>query len=126
MVALFNVSSPSYVYLDDGTYANSDYDASSSLTHVFLMNDQRFFKKFRLIYGARLERFNQKLTTVKNLNELVNLNTVVTDVLPSVNFVYAVTIKTNLRLSYSKTVNRPEYRELAPFLFYEFVTQYKY
>jgi outer membrane receptor protein involved in Fe transport len=37
--------------------------------------------------------------------------------------VYAVTSKTNLRLSYSTTVNRPEFRELAPFLFLDYVSQ---
>ena len=65
--------------LKDGTLANSDYKASSALTHVYFMNDQRFFKKFRLIYGLRIERFNQKLTAIKNLNEPVNINEVVTD-----------------------------------------------
>ncbi len=112
--------------LNDGTLSYSDYDASSALIHAYLMNDQRFFKKFRLIYGARLERFNQKLNSVKNLNELVQINTVVTDLLPSVNFVYALTSTMNLRISYAKTVNRPEFRELAPFIFYDFVSNYTY
>jgi len=29
----------------------------------------------------------------------------------------------NIRLSYSQTVNRPEFRELAPFLFFDYATQ---
>ena len=108
--------------LNDGTLANSDYEASSALTHAYIMNDQRFFKKFRLIYGVRVERFNQKLTSIKNLNEPVDINSVVTDYLPSANLVYAVTPKMNMRVSYSKTVNRPEFRELAPFLFFDYQT----
>lgn len=110
--------------LNDGTLANSDYAASSSTTHAYIMSDQRFFKKFRLIYGVRLESFNQKLNTIKNLSDTIKLNTVVKDYLPSVNFVYAVTPKMNIRLSYSQTINRPEFRELAPFVFFDYVTNY--
>ncbi len=112
--------------LADGTLSNSDYDASSALTHGYVMADQRFLKKFRLIYGLRVESFLQKMNSVKDLSTVININTRVTDLLPSVNLVYAATSKMNLRLCYSKTVNRPEFRELAPYLFYDFVTQYTY
>ncbi len=112
--------------LGDGTLPNSDYNASSALTHFYIMNDQRLYKLFRLIYGLRVERFNQKLSSLKNLNETVDINSVVTDLLPSVNFAYAVTPKTNIRLSYSKTINRPEFRELAPFLFFDYQTTYTF
>jgi len=112
--------------LNDGTLANSDYTASSAMSHIYIMNDQRFFKKLRLIYGVRMESFNQKMKSIKNLNEPIDLNTKVTDYLPSLNLVYALTSKMNLRLSYAETINRPEFRELAPFLFYEYVTQYTF
>jgi TonB-dependent receptor len=110
----------------DATLPNSDYDASSATSHLYIMTEQRFFKKFRLIYGVRMETFNQKLNTIKNLRDTVNLDKTVTDFLPSVNFVYAVTPTMNLRLSYSKTVNRPEFREIAEFLFYDYVTNFSY
>lgn len=114
-------------YLLDGTLSNSNYDANSSMFHAYLMADQRFFKKFRLIYGVRVERFNQKLNFINDqTNQLDKVDSTVTDWLPSINFVYAVTSKMNIRLSYSETVNRPEYRELAPFLFYEYVTGFSY
>ena len=112
--------------LDDGTLPNSDYDASSSLVHAYLMNDQRLFKKFRMIYGVRFERFNQKLTSLKDLNQKISLDSTVTDILPSANLVYALTSKINIRLSYSRTVNRPEFRELAPFLFFDYQTTYTF
>lgn len=110
--------------LNDGTLANSDYTASSALTHAFIMNDQRFHEKFRLIYGVRMERFNQKLNSLVNLSTTVHLNTTNTDFLPSVNLIYSLTTKMNLRLSYAQTINRPEFRELAPFLFFDNVTGY--
>ncbi|MBC7936594.1 MAG: TonB-dependent receptor [Rhizobacter sp.] len=112
--------------LQDGTGANTDYDASSATTQAFIMNDQRFFKKFRFIYGVRMERFNQTLNSPSgSVNRPpTTIDSTITDFLPSVNFVYALTSKMNVRLSYSQTVNRPEFRELAPFVFYDYQAQY--
>lgn len=107
----------------DNTEQNAAYVAASSITHAYIMNDQRLRKKFRLIYGLRLEKFNQKLNTLKTLAEPpVNLDSTITDYLPSVNFIYSPTTKTNIRFSYAETVNRPEYRELANFLFRDYAT----
>lgn len=112
--------------LNDGTTPNPDYDAESSTISAFIMNDQRFGKKFRFIYGVRMERFNQKLNSPSGFASIpaLTLDSVVTDFLPSGNLVYALTGKMNLRLSYSQTVNRPEFRELAPFVFYDYQSQY--
>jgi TonB-dependent receptor len=110
----------------DANAPNSEYDATSATLHAYLMGDQRFFKKFRLIYGVRMEQFNQKLNSPSGFATVppITIDTTVTDFLPSVNFVYAVTPKMNIRLSYSETVNRPEFRELAPFVFYDYQLQY--
>jgi CarboxypepD_reg-like domain len=109
------------ISFSDGTLGNSGYDASSAITHAYIMNDQRFFKKFRLIYGLRFESFNQKLSAEGiTLNTPFKLDSTVADFLPSANLVYAVTPKINLRLSYTETLNRAEFRENAPFLFYDF------
>lgn len=40
--------------------------------------------------------------------------------LPSLNLTYAVSDKALVRAAYSATINRPEFRELAPFNFYDF------
>lgn len=110
------------ISVQDGTVPNSEYIASSTNTHAYIMNDQRFFQKFRLVAGVRFESFNQKLLAAQRGLGAINLDYTKVDFLPSANLVYALTPKTNLRVSYSKTVNRPEFRELATFGFYEFVS----
>ncbi|MBC7937952.1 MAG: TonB-dependent receptor [Rhizobacter sp.] len=110
------------IAVQDATVPNSEYQASSVTTHAYIMNDQRFFKKLRVIYGVRMESFNQKLTAPQQGLDSIKLDFTKTDFLPSANFIYALTPKANLRLSYSETVNRPEFRELAPFGFYEYIT----
>jgi outer membrane receptor protein involved in Fe transport len=42
------------------------------------------------------------------------------DLLPALSLVYALGEQTNLRASYGTTVARPQLRELAPFLFFDF------
>lgn len=107
--------------VNDATVPNSAYDASSSTMHAYLMNDQRF-KKFRFIYGVRMESFNQKLVAAQRGLGAININYTKVDYCPSANAVYSLTEKTNIRLSYSKTLNRPEYRELANFGFPDYLS----
>lgn len=105
----------------------NNYDASSKVTHAYIMSDQRFFKNLRLIYGVRMESFNQQLYSPLALGTTLpplTVDTTITDFLPSVNAVYALTKKMNVRLSFAQTVNRPEYRELAEVVFYDYLQQY--
>ncbi len=112
--------------LSDGTLSNANYNASSKIWSSFIMNEHRAFKKLRLNYGIRFESFNQKLNSIKNLRDTINLDSTVIDLLPSANFIYSLNSKTNIRLSYSQTLNRPEFRELAPFLFFDYVSNYTF
>ncbi|MES2647420.1 MAG: TonB-dependent receptor [Bacteroidota bacterium] len=104
----------------DGTNPTFAYDASSTLVASYLMFDNRIGKKIRAVYGLRMESFEQKLNSFLDFTTPLVLNTQKTDLLPSVNLVYSVNAKQNIRVSYSKTVNRPEFRELAPFAFFDF------
>lgn len=109
--------------LSEATTPTDSYAASSMLHAGYLMLDSRFFDKLRLIYGARVESFNQKLAAVIYGEDAVSDSTVV-DILPSVNAVYSLTEKINIRLGFSQTVSRPEFRELAPFNFLDFNTNF--
>ena len=110
--------------LKDITEIRDQYTASTELFSYYAMADQRFAKKFRVIYGTRVEHFHQKLNAEFNAFTPVRVNTFKTDVLPSVNLVYSLNSKQNIRAGYSKTLNRPEFRELAPFLFRDYSIRY--
>jgi TonB-dependent receptor len=114
--------------LTETTLPQSAYKAGSTLTAGYLMFDAKYTSKLRLITGVRIENYNQRLSYFDNLyvvnNKIITQDTTILDILPSANFIYSINDKTNLRASYSKTINRPEFRELAPFLFYDFNTQF--
>ncbi len=104
------------------------YTATSNLQASYLMFDFKYSEWFRGVIGARLENYNQKLTYndafyVTN-HKTITKDTTVLDILPSSNLIFSLNSKQNIRLSYSQTLNRPEFRELAPFKFYDFNTQF--
>lgn len=105
------------------TYIDS-YNASSTLNAGFLMIDSRF-NKLRFIYGLRIESYMQSLKTFNVEYSTKTRDTTVIDFLPSINAVWSVTEKINIRAAYYRTINRPEFRELAPFNFYDFETNYQ-
>ena len=108
--------------LDEATKVSDSYSANSLLNAGYVMLDSKITKKLRAVGGVRLESYNQHFNyTEFGSNIDKTIDTTVVDLLPSINLIYGLTKKMNLRASYSKTVSRPEFRELAPFAFYNFV-----
>ncbi len=108
--------------IDDVTEPTGSYTANSGLHAAYLMMDNKFLEKFRIVYGIRLEDFTQELHSASDKNTLSALKKSNTDLLPSANITYSLNMKTNIRFCASKTLSRPEFRELASFAFYDFNT----
>jgi TonB-dependent receptor len=108
--------------LEEGTNVDDSYDASSLLHAAYAMVDMRLFTKLRLVTGLRAESYQQKFHYVEfGSNEDKYLDTTVLDLLPSLNLTYKITERFQWRASAARTVSRPEFRELAPFTFYNFL-----
>lgn len=108
--------------LEEGTNVDDSYQAHSLLNAGFLQLDSKLGEKLRLVGGARVEGYNQVFNYVEfGSNQARTIDTTVIDLLPSINLIYSPIQKINIRASYSKTVSRPEFRELAPFSFYNFL-----
>ena len=108
--------------LNDITSPYHKYQASSNVKAGYFMMESKIGARLKAIYGMRYESYNQTMVSATRNNEAVNVNTTFNDFLPSLNLVYALNSTSNLRFSASKTVSRPELRELAPFSFYDFST----
>jgi TonB-dependent receptor len=108
--------------LEEGTNVDDSYQASSFLNAGYAMIDTRLFSKLRIVTGARLESYNQQFNYIEfGSNAQKNLDTTVVDILPSINLTYSFTKRFQFRASASRTLSRPEFRELAPFTFYNFL-----
>lgn len=107
--------------LKELTKLTDQYTASSNLYAAYIRFDSKITNKLKAVWGVRAESYNQKLNTYRTGSDaLFTIDTTVLDFLPSINLVYTLNTKTNLRASYSQTVSRPEFRELAPFAFFDF------
>lgn len=116
-----NISANNFFQIE-ATQPSDSYTASSQLIAGFAMAETKITPNFRAIYGLRIENFNQKLESARNTFSSpipVKIDTTWLDLLPSANLIYALTENTNIRLSYSKTLSRPEFREFAPLAFFD-------
>ncbi|SEW23271.1 TonB-dependent receptor domain-containing protein [Chitinophaga arvensicola] len=104
--------------MDEITNTPDAYNANALLNAGYLQFDNTIREKWRLVWGVRVENFDQSIKYTQNGPQ--NNKTTATDILPSLNLTYLLNAKTNLRLSASQTVIRPEFREQAPFAFYNF------
>jgi TonB-dependent receptor len=80
-----------------------------------------FADKFRLSAGLRVENNVQQIDVYdENGRRKQVTNSPLTVPMPFSNLSYEISEKMMVRVAYSKTVNRPVFRELAPFNYYDF------
>lgn len=106
----------------DGTGNKFAFDAIKGNTFRYLANtilnagyiqfDNRFARIIRVVWGLRVENYDQLVGSVKKWDPRHSY-TKQTDYLPGVNATFKLNNKTNIRLSGSQTVIRPELRELS-------------
>ena len=102
------------------TRGTDTYTADMDIFAGYTMLDLAVGPRWRFTGGVRIEGSRQEVTTIDNV--IPNAQPVVatlenTDPAPGINVIYALTGSQNLRVSYSRTVSRPDFRELSPFDF---------
>jgi len=106
------------------TTFTGEYGAQHDLDCYYAMTNHPFSlwgQPFRVAGGARVEHSKQSVDTQVAIDDPTPLTTVLekTDALPSINLTYMPTERTNVRLAYAQSVNRPELREMANVLYYD-------
>jgi len=116
---------PDKLALQEDTRRTDNYDASKEVLAGYAMLEFPLGSQLKFSGGARLERVRQKVLPydlfplgLPPVDSAVLDNT---DILPGVNLTWSPTQAMNIRAAASQTVARPEYRELAPFDFIDFV-----
>jgi TonB-dependent receptor len=97
--------------------ASGSYEATDRVGAGYGMAEVPLGDRFRLVGGARVESWRLALATTQAVGDAFDSTYATTDVLPSL----ALNVKLggderpqNVRLSASRTLSRPEYRELSP------------
>lgn len=110
---------PNGFSFEEITRATDSYDATQTITAFYVLGDLPLSKQWELSAGARLESSSQEVTTFNltdpTQKQVADLAT--TDLLPALNVAWKFIPEMQVRAGYSKTLSRPDFRELseAPF-----------
>ena len=111
---------PNGFQITEFTRGTDKYTADMNIYAGYSMVDLAIGAKWRIVGGVRVEKAKLNVVTVDNLIPNAAPATAKldnTDPTPGVNVIYQLTTRQNLRVSYSRTVSRPDFRELSPFDF---------
>jgi TonB-dependent receptor len=116
-----NINYVNGIKIDESTNLSDSYEANNLLHAGFLSFKLPVFEKIMIYTGVRFEQNNQHLKGYQvGTGDTVNVRNDIFDIFPSVNVTYNFNTKSLIRVAYGKTVNRPEFREISPFAFYNF------
>ena len=99
-------------------YARDQYDARNFIGAAFVETDLHLGEKWQLNAGLRFEASRQSVDyndDVENLTRQLDAF----DLFPAINLRYNIADRSMLRLSLSRTITRPSFVEMAPFLYQE-------
>ena len=120
----------------DNTQVRNQYNGGLDVGAGYAMAEFPVFRGLRVIAGARVERTDLSIDVVDlvtgvplvtgepvTAQDSTNTGSIqVTDVLPSLNVVYALSPRMNVRAAATRTLARPTFREIAPFQSFDFAT----
>lgn len=110
-------------YVVAATTDRSSYDATQEVTAYYGMFNINILKDLKLATGLRYEVTDLETvsrdTTLTDTDRFARINQ--EDILPSVVLIYSLSDQMNLRAAATKTLARPNFRELAPYVSFDFV-----
>ncbi|WP_165370461.1 TonB-dependent receptor [Hymenobacter persicinus] len=111
---------PNGFRLQEGTAPEDSYSAENNLVAAYLSGVAPISDKFSVSGGLRVE-YNRKALKPGNNADYEEKRTIP---LPSFNATYNFNQRSLLRLAGSVTVNRPEFREVANYVYYDFANDF--
>jgi hypothetical protein len=106
--------------LEEGTRPDDSYDASSFTSAAYVHFQGKINTQIQVNGGLRFEYNLQKLSATDQTSNDIRVRNPLSVLMPFLNTSYALSDDHQFRFAYARTVNRPEFRELAPFNFYDY------
>lgn len=109
--------------LEEWTRPTDAFAAQYNVYAGYAMADVGITSRLRFVVGERIEASRQIIESFDPFaasSERVRSELSKTDILPSANVIFKIRDDSNLRFSATRTVARPQLRELAPFVFTDF------
>lgn len=106
------------------TLPSNRYNGTEQVLAAYAMGVYQASEKLKFIGGARIEKTDFEVRSGSETDSVGIIDEL--DLLPSINVVYALNEQSNLRLAGSRTLARPNMRELAPFTSFDFIGGFLY
>jgi len=118
-----NIEPRTFSLVED-TRSTDNFSGEQRVSASYALVDVPLSRRLRVNTGVRIEHVNQDVVTyplfAPDAPPIV-ASPRATDALPAVNLTYSLDARTNLRVAYSKTLNRPELSELSPQEYYDYI-----
>ncbi len=115
---------PSQLYLVESSALGNNYRGELEVGAWYAMVDAPLTRSLRVIAGARRESTALEVRSLDPRRRAGRLDN--EDVLPSVSGVLTLGERMNLRAAFTRTVARPNFREIADYTSFEFVGDFVY
>ncbi|HOX75699.1 MAG TPA: TonB-dependent receptor [Bacteroidales bacterium] len=116
-----NINLTTGIKLTEVTALSDSYKAGNNQIAGYISTRARLLTKINIYAGLRLEKNRQTLSSYKQASSVkVNVDRDTINIFPSANIAYNFNDKNLFRLAYGMTINRPEFREIAPFYYVDF------
>jgi len=116
-----NINLNDGIRLMEMTSLSDSYTASNLQVAGYVSARLPVTARFILYSGIRVERNRQTLSSYKQGSTVkVDVDRDTVNIFPSANMTYNFSSKSLLRAAYGMSVNRPEFREIAPFYYVDF------
>jgi outer membrane cobalamin receptor len=112
--------------IDEQTNGSDSYTAANNLKAYYASMSIPVGKVLNLSGGVRYEKNIQSLGTATRTGDAIDQAVPVGRILPSANLTVNLSENMLVRAVYGRTLNRPEFREIAPFSFYDFEFNWVY
>jgi hypothetical protein len=111
--------------VQDVTRPSDSYEADQTILAYYAMADIRINNHFGVTGGARVESSDQELESRNLFGGTIKPDLETDDVFPALSGTWFVggSDDTKLRLAFSETINRPDFKELSPAPFIDPVTR---
>lgn len=122
---LWTPENQSGAFLDpnNGFDPNNAYEGETNVGALYISTEFNATEKLKAIVGLRTEKFDLYYTGETSTGPVIGENTINKfDFFPSANLIYAVSDRTNIRGSYSRTTARPSFKEASTAQIYDPIT----
>lgn len=116
-----NINLTTGIKLSEVTALSDSYTAGNNQVAGYISAKIPVGQKINIYAGLRTEKNRQTLSSYKQASTVrVNVDRDTINLFPSANVTYNLTEKSLIRAAYGMTINRPEFREIAPFYYVDF------